>query len=121
MPDNNDNLVLPINFLYQEAKQNQLADETSRILQFKLKGVVAKQYTKINQKTKSTCGNNHEKIIKDSEKEITDFKLVLANTNQLISNLCNKTSTYFLQESTFPLNPTNKCRKNIDFAIKVPP
>lgn len=32
MPDNNDNLVLPINFLYQEAKQNQLADETSRIL-----------------------------------------------------------------------------------------
>ena len=67
--DNNDVSMSRINFLYEEAKRNHLIDEISRNLQLKLKGLVAQKYTEIKHKIKSTYDKNHEKTIKNIEKE----------------------------------------------------
>ena len=45
---------------------------------------------------------NHEEKIKDIEKEINFLKGELSNINQLLSNLCNKNSTCFIQGDAFP-------------------
>ena len=84
-------------FLYQEAKRNPLTDEISRNLQLELKGLVAQQCTDIKHEIKSMCSNNHEKTIKDVEKEMRYLKGELSNTYQLISNFCNINSTCFLK------------------------
>ena len=59
--------------------------------------------------------------IKFIEKEIVYLKGKLSNINQLLSNLRNKNSTYFIQRDTFPQKPTEESNENIDFAIDTPP
>ena len=73
----------PINFLYEEAKQNNLTDEISRNLQLEFKDLVTQQYTKIKYKIKSIYDNNDGVTIKDTERETNFLKGGLMNTNQL--------------------------------------
>ena len=73
----------PINFLYEEAKQNNLTDEISRNLQLEFKVLVTQQYTKIKYKIKSIYDNNDGVTIKDIERETHFLKGGLMNTNQL--------------------------------------
>ena len=73
----------PINFLYEEAKQNNLTDEISRNLQLEFKDLVTQQYTKIKYKIKSIYDNNDGVTIKDIERETNLLKGGLMNTNQL--------------------------------------
>ena len=73
----------PINFLYEETKQNNLTDEISRNLQLEFKDLVTQQYTKIKYKIKSMHDNNDGVTIKDIERETNFLKGGLRNTNQL--------------------------------------
>ena len=98
--DNNDVSMSHINFLYEEAKRNHLIDEISRNLQL---------------------DNNHGETIKDTEKEISYLKGELPNTNQLLSNLHDKNSTFFAHGNAFSLKPTEESNENADFAIDTPP
>ena len=101
--NNNDVSMSHIHFLYEEAKGNYLIDEISR-----------------KDEIKSMYDNNHGETIKGIEKEISFLKGELANINQLLSNLCNKNSTYFLQGDAFPRKPTEEPNENIGFAIDTP-
>ena len=105
----------------RKTKQNQLKDEISRNLQLELKGLAAQQYTEIKHDIKSMYDNKHGEAIKDIEKEISYLKRELANTNQLLSNLRNINSTYFLQGDAFPRNSAKESIENIDFAVDTPP
>ena len=78
-----------------------MTDEISRNLLLKLMGLVAQQYSKIKHEIKTIYGNNHEKTIKEIEKEISYLKGKLVNSNQLSSNFRNKTE--------FAINTTPDC------------
>ena len=84
-------------------------------------GLVAQQYSKIKHEIKTIYGNNHEKTIKEIEKEISYLKGKLVNSNQLSSSFGNKTATCFLQEDAFPWKPTDESSKNKEFAINTTP
>ena len=52
------------NFLYEEAKRNNLIDEISRHLQIELDGLVAQQYTERKHEIKSMYDDNHGETVK---------------------------------------------------------
>ena len=118
--DNND-VSMPLNVLYEEAKQNHLIDEISKNLQLEVKGLVEEQYTKINHEIKSMYDKNHGETIKDIEKEISYLKGELSNIDQLVSVVRNKNLTCFIQGDEFLQKLTEESNENIDFAIDTPP